>query len=148
MAALGIGLVVFALVRAPLTTPLALSAFAGVWWLRRERRVRIARFHRGRLRREIITSGLIVAALWVAVALFRLAVDMGRAPVDEPVAIEQPVDPGNWPGEFMIDGLLGTLGATYLLLVLGQSNRRRRRRRRPGESRQLAPLTIERDSPS
>lgn len=148
MAVLGTALVAWAVARAPLITPLALLAFAGVWWLRRDRRVRILRFHRGRLRREIITSGLLVAALWVVLALSRAAIEIGREPVGEEPRVEHSADAGPWPGEFMIDGLLATLGVTYILLAIGHAPRRRRRRRTPDGARDLAPLTAERDSAS
>ena len=146
LAVLGAGLLVFQLVHSPLATSLALLVFAVVWWLRRERRGRIARFHRRKLRREIISSGLVVAAIWVAVALFRTAVDMGRQPVDEEQLIERPADTGPWPGQFLVDGLLGTVAATYLLLSLDQSGRKRRRRRRSaGGGRELVPVKVESD---
>jgi len=98
---------------------MAFAIVATFWWfarmqLARRREHHLHRAKRARqVRRAVINSGVVSAAIWIAVALVKASRDMGAEQGDELVSAWT-----RWPGLFLLDGLLVILGLTYIMLAV------------------------------
>jgi hypothetical protein len=135
------------LIRAPAIAVAVSAVFAVVWIVRRRQHAPVRRSAR-RMRREVVSNGLITATVWLTVALARTTWEIGSDPMQPAAERSRPVS-SLWPWAFLLNGLATTTGATYVTLAIGTRSSGPGGRRRGGRAtRELAPVkAVRRPSP-
>lgn len=119
VALLGAVIVGVQLFRSPGESVMTFAIVATFWWfarmqLARRREHHLHRSKRARqVRRAVINSGVISAAIWLTIALLKASRDMGAEQGDELVSAWTA-----WPGLFLVDGLVVIVGLTYIMLAV------------------------------